>query len=228
MFATSPDGVKIADKTQPPAQISTVAAMLAAETREVDFAPIADDPQALTSSSRLRLLSVLSDEWQDASGAWATATKNYLSQTNNIVQSVQVAPSSAVLATADQIAVPVTVSNHLGQNVTVTLAVRTLTPLVTVDKDSKSQVITIDANSQRRVLIPIQALSNGKARLRGYPHLGHRGSDREYRHDHGQRAGGLGDLRHAGLRRAHRRPLRLRHRAEHPQTAQGAHCRCER
>ncbi|MEJ1230834.1 MAG: hypothetical protein WDM88_09895 [Galbitalea sp.] len=106
VFATSPDGVKIADKTQPPAQISTVAAMLAAETREVDFAPIADDPQALTSSSRLRLLSVLSDEWQDASGAWATATKNYLSQTNNIVQSVQVAPSSAVLATADQIAVP--------------------------------------------------------------------------------------------------------------------------
>jgi hypothetical protein len=157
--------VTLAKDTGSASRIALVQQMLAAEKREVVFSPVAKVPEAVTSGSRLELLSVLSNEWVMGSTAWTAAANGYVAEANKTVNSVQVAPSSTAVALADQIAVPVTINNDLDQDVTINLAVRPTTTRVSVDKDARSQSVTVDANSQRRVLIPLQALSNGNAEI---------------------------------------------------------------
>jgi hypothetical protein len=165
VFAASPTTVKVANSPQTSTRLTSVEAMIAAENGEAQFSVIADSPDALTSSRRLILLALLSDEWLDDSTTWSTEVKGYLNDTRNIVESVQVVASSTVTFLADSASLPITLSNNLDQNVTVYLAVTPTTPLVSIDKDHRFDEVTIEANSQKRVQIPIQSLSNGKAEV---------------------------------------------------------------
>ena len=163
VLATAPATVAIAKKTESRSRIALVASMLAAEQEVVSFAPIAKTPDVLTSSTRLKLLSLLSNEWTTPS--WRTAADAFLTQSSNIVNSVEVDPSREILAIADQTSLPVTVSNTLDQNVTVTLVVASLSTRVTLDPKTSSQQVTVDEGTQKRILIPMSALSNGKAAI---------------------------------------------------------------
>jgi hypothetical protein len=163
LFGASPSAVSIVPENEPAARIALVTSMLAAEQSIVAFAPIAKDPDALTSSTRLRLLASLSNEWTTAT--WTTAATAFVTGATKIVSSVQVAPSSEIVVIANQTALPVTVSNNLDQDVTVVLTVRSRTASLSVDKNSRSQSLTVDEGSQRRVQIPIEALSNGNAEI---------------------------------------------------------------
>jgi hypothetical protein len=137
--------------------------MLAAEKDVVSFAPIAKAPDVLTSSTRLKLLSLLSNEWTPAS--WRTAGRAFLTESEKIVGSVKVNPSNEILAIADQTSLPVSVSNGLDQDVTVNLVVTSLSTRVTLDQKDAVQTVTVDEGAQRRILIPMSALSNGKAAI---------------------------------------------------------------
>jgi hypothetical protein len=163
LFDGSPAVVSIANENESPDRIALVKSMLASEENIVSFAPIAADPDALTSSARLRLLAALSNEWTTAT--WPTAGKAFVTQAAKIVDSVQVTPSSEIVVIANQTALPVKISNNLNQDVTVVLSVRSRTALLSIDKDSRSQSITVDEGSQRQVQIPIEALSNGNAEI---------------------------------------------------------------
>jgi hypothetical protein len=164
-FSETPVSLRLDKDTETTSRISLVATMLAAERRVVQFAPVAATPEAITSGNRLQLLSMLSNEWTDTPSAWTTAAKGYVTQTNKVVDAVQVAQSSRILGLADQLELPISITNDLDQDVTINLLVHPTTPRVSVDKKDKFQTITIGANSQRRIQIPIQALSNGKAKL---------------------------------------------------------------
>jgi hypothetical protein len=147
-------------------RITRVTEMLAAEARVIRFSVITDpNRQELTSSRRLVLLSLLSDEWIDNPTGWNTATNGYLKDSRKITQSVQVAKSSNVLLLGNQAPLPITVSNNLDQPVTVYVAVRPRTTLIAVDKNHRLQAVTVNAQSQRRIEIPIQSLSNGKVEV---------------------------------------------------------------
>ena len=117
----------------------------------------------LTSSTRLKLLSLLSNEWTAAT--WATAGKAFLTQADKVVTSVQVDPSSEILATADQTSLPVSISNGLDQDITVQLQVRSLSTRLTVEDVNQTQTVTVDEGAQKRILIPVSAISNGNARI---------------------------------------------------------------
>jgi Family of unknown function (DUF6049) len=163
VLATPPTIVTIAKKTQSSSRIALVASMLAAEKSVVSFAPIAKAPDVLTSSTRLKLLSLLSNEWTPAN--WQIAGRAFLTEAAKIVGSVQVDPSNEILAIADQTSLPVSISNDLDQDVTVSLVVSSLSTRVTVDNKSTIQTVTVDEGAQRRILVPISALSNGKAAI---------------------------------------------------------------
>ena len=163
VFGDSPGQVKIVKRSEAPSRIALVESLLAGEQRVVAFAPIAEDPDALTAAIRLKLLSLLSNEW--TARTWTPAADSFRTQMSKIVQSVQVDPSSPALALADQTSLPVKVSNDLDQDVTVQLSVRSTTTLVTIEKKYRLQSITVEAGSQSRVQVPIQALSNGKAQI---------------------------------------------------------------
>jgi hypothetical protein len=155
--------VGIAKMTESSSRIALVKAMLASEQDVVEFAPVAKDPDVLTSSTRLKLLSLLSNEWTPAT--WRTAANAFLTQAAKIVGSVQVDPSSEILVTADQTSLPVSVSNDLDQDATIELEVRSLSARLTVDPRHSSQSVTVEQGAQRRILIPVSALSNGKAEI---------------------------------------------------------------
>ena len=163
ILTASPTTVTIAKKTQSSSRIALVTSMLAAEKDVVSFAPIAKAPDVLTSSTRLKLLSLLSNEWTPAS--WRTAGRAFLTESDKIVGSVKVNPSNEILAIADQTSLPVSVSNGLDQDVTVNLVVTSLSTRVTLDQKDAVQTVTVDEGAQRRILIPMSALSNGKAAI---------------------------------------------------------------
>ena len=163
ILSAAPTSLTIAKKTQPASRIALVTSMVAAEQDIVSFAPVAKAPDVLTSSTRLKLLSLLSNEWTAAS--WGIAGRAFLTQASKLVGSVQVDPSNEILAIADQTSLPVSVTNDLDQNVTVTLIVTSLSTRVTLDKKSSTQTVSVDEGAQRRILIPMSALSNGKAAI---------------------------------------------------------------
>lgn len=164
-LAESPTALKLGHDSENKSRIALISRMLAAEQRVVRFAPVAAEPDAITSSSRLQLLSVLSDEWLDAPAAWTAAATAYVTESRKVVDSVQVTKSSTFLGLADQLELPISISNGLDQDVTVNLLVRPTTPLVSIDKKDRFQTITIGADSQKRIQVPMQAVSNGKAEL---------------------------------------------------------------
>jgi hypothetical protein len=163
ILSGSPVTVTIAKKTQSGSRISLVKSMLAAEKAVVVFAPIAKAPDVLTSSTRLKLLSMLSNEWTPTS--WRTAGRAFLTESNKVIESVKVNPSNEILAIADQTSLPISVSNGLDQDVTVSLVVTSLSTRVTLDKKDSVQTVTVDEGAQKRILIPMSALSNGKASI---------------------------------------------------------------
>jgi hypothetical protein len=163
VFDGSPTEVKLRGEPETASRIALVASLLAGEQGVVSFAPVAKDPDALTSAMRLKVLSLLSNEW--TTKTWAPAAQAFLTEMNKVVQSVQVDPSSPVTAFADQTTLPVKVSNDLDQDVTVQLSVRSSTTLVSIDKKYRLQSVTVEAGSQSRVQVPIQALSNVKAHI---------------------------------------------------------------
>jgi hypothetical protein len=165
VFAENPAALKLAKPAESQTHVAMVAQALAAERAVDRFAPVAAAPDAITSATRLQLLSLLSNQWSDAPGAWTTAAKSYVTQSNKVVDSVQVSKSSTYLGLADQLELPVSISNGLDQDVTVNLEVRSTRALVSINPDARFQTVTISADSQKRIQIPMQALSNGNARL---------------------------------------------------------------
>lgn len=156
---------KIVNRPQSAARVDRVRAMLDAESGDAGFSAIAQDPQALTSSRRLILLSLLSNEWSPNSAAWYTASSKFLSDSSSIINSVQVVDSSNVLFLNSQGALPITVSNKFDQAVTVYITVRPQTTQLTVDPKNSSIELTIDANSLRKASVPVRSLSNGKVEV---------------------------------------------------------------
>jgi hypothetical protein len=164
-IASTQTPAKVVNKPESSARVARVRAMLDAETQEVGFSVVAETPQALTSSRRLILLSLLSNEWSPNSTAWDTASAQFLADSQKIINSVQVVDSSNVLFLSDQSALPITVSNEFDQPVTVYIVVHPLATQLSVDPKYSRVKLTIEADAQHKAQIPISSLSNGKAEV---------------------------------------------------------------
>jgi hypothetical protein len=165
VFAESPTTLTLDKDGESAERIALVANMLQAEARLARFSVIAADPATITSSYRLQLLALLSNEWENSPAAWTRAATKWITGTDGVVTSVQVAHSGHALALADRVALPITISNGLDQAVTVTLLARSTTTKFAVEPRYQSQTITIDADSQKKVQIPIDAVGKGNGHL---------------------------------------------------------------
>jgi hypothetical protein len=159
----SPTPATIVDAVLDQNRVDKVAALLAAETADAQFATIARDPLAMTSARRLDLLALLSNSWLDDPTGWSVAADDFLATSTNIRNSVQIAPSSTVQLPADRGSLPVTVNNDLDQEVTVYVNVRAYTPLLTVEEQFVELVI--EPRSSGRAQIPVVSLANGEVQL---------------------------------------------------------------
>lgn len=144
-------------------RVDAVAALLAAEAADTQFAVVVADPLALTAARRVGLLAILSNAWRQNPADWQAATLEYLDRSTAIRESVQIASSSTIQLLADRGSLPVTVSNELNQAVTVFITVQPRTAVLRVENTRVELVV--EPQSSRKAQIPVQSLSNGEVQL---------------------------------------------------------------
>ncbi len=130
---------------------------------ENQFATVVDDPTTITAPRRVELLGRMSVAWGDDLASWNTESATFLADSTSLLSSVQLVESSTINLLADRGSLPITVQNALGQPVTVYVTVRPLKALLAV-QDQRVEV-TIDPDSQRKALVPVQSVSNGEVRI---------------------------------------------------------------
>lgn len=157
--AGEPNAATIVDKAQDGGRVGVVSGMLDAAAAEQQFATIIDNPELITAPRQLQLLALTSNSWLANTAGWSTATSDFLSRSIEIRNSVQVVESSSFNLLADSAALPIAVSNTLGQAVTVYITVRPETALLAVE-DSRVEIV-VEPNSQAKGQVPVQAISNG-------------------------------------------------------------------
>lgn len=157
--AEPPSVASLVDMPQDGSRVAEVSSMLMASNAEFHFSSILENPELLTSPRRLQLLALTSNAWHSDTAGWATATADFITQSNDLLASVQVVESSSFNLLADSASIPISVSNALPQAVTVYITVRPETAILAVE-DSRVKVV-IEPNSQGKGQIPVQAISNG-------------------------------------------------------------------
>ena len=163
LLTTSPATATLVDKQHDETALTSVRTLLAEEAEDAAFSVIAENPSLITSDRRLDLLATLSNGWSENPDGWQAAANDYLAASVALRNSVKIVKSSSITLWADRASLPVTVSNELGQPVTVYVTVRPLTPLLKIE-DSFVEVV-VEPQSQRKASVPVQSLSNGVVEL---------------------------------------------------------------
>jgi len=159
LAATKPTTATVNDMPQSAERLADFARLTTAAQQERSYFSIADDPGALIAQRRLALLDVLGAIATDESDGWGTAVNGFLVDSNDYRTAVTVVESSNFLFLANNSFLPVSVNNNLNQAVTVFITVDPRTALLAVDEERVK--VHIEANSQAKGDVPVQALSNG-------------------------------------------------------------------
>ncbi|EAR26147.1 membrane protein [marine actinobacterium PHSC20C1] len=159
LAANEPSPATVEDMPQSDARLADFARLSSAAKQERTFFSIAADPEALIAQRRLALLDVLGTIPTDDPADWLTEVNGFLVDSRDYRTAVAVVESSNFLLLADNSFLPVSVNNDLNQAVTVYITVDPRTALLAVG-DSRVE-LHIEANSQAKGDIPVQALSNG-------------------------------------------------------------------
>lgn len=154
---------KLVDKPENSKRLGLVKSMLTSEKSVGQFSSALKDPTLVTGPQRLSLLAVLSHNWDSDPAGWEEAAAGYLEANHAITTSVNIAESSPINLVADNGSLPIAVGNTLGHPVTVYLSVRPDRALLNVIKNHIE--VTIEANSQTRVYIPVESVANGEVSL---------------------------------------------------------------
>lgn len=159
-LAVAPTEATVKDEPQSSDRLNAATHLLAASNAETSFATVAEDPQAILDERRLALLAVLSNQWDVDADGWSAVVEAFLSDSHDLRSAVHLVTSDDFLLAADfDQFLPITVSNKLDQPVTVYVTVRPSTGALVV-ADSHVE-LSLDANSQAKVNVPVRSLSNG-------------------------------------------------------------------
>jgi len=159
LAAIEPSTATVNDMPHSADRLADFARLTSAAQQERSYFSIADDPEALTAQRRLALLDVLGAIPTADSDAWLTAVNGFLADSIDYRTAVTVVESSNFLFLANNSFLPVSVNNNLNQAVTVFITVDPRTALLAV-ADGRVKV-HVEANSQAKGDVPVQALSNG-------------------------------------------------------------------
>jgi len=159
LAATDPSTATVNDMPHGADRLADFARLTSAAEQERSYFSIADDPEALIAQRRLALLDVLGAIPTADSDGWLTAVNGFLADSIDYRTAVTVVESSNFLFLANNSFLPVSVNNNLNQAVTVFITVDPRTALLAVD-DGRVKV-HVEANSQAKGDVPVQALSNG-------------------------------------------------------------------
>ncbi len=159
VLGQSPVLGELVESSHDATRVEATRRLFEAEDSELKFATIAERPGDITDPRRLQLLALLSTTWTGNLAGWTAAVDDFLLESTELLNSVQVVESSAINLLADSASLPISVSNSLAQTVTVYITVLPRAPLIAVI-DSEVELV-IEPNSQAKGQVPVQSISNG-------------------------------------------------------------------
>ena len=160
--ATPTISASITPKAEPQTRLQLVNSLLAAEASARSFSTVLDTPSQITGERRITLLATLSNAWS-LDTTWPIEVKKYTARSEAIISSVSIAKSSSVHIIATSSLLPVTVTNKLPWPVTVFVFVRSPNSILSITTQRVS--LTIQAESQAKVSVPVRANANGDSQV---------------------------------------------------------------
>ncbi|HIY64991.1 MAG TPA: hypothetical protein H9830_01780 [Candidatus Agrococcus pullicola] len=123
------------------------------------YSEIADEPRSLRVPFRLSALAALHVTGATTGPSLERQVRSFSVLTDELLESVRILPGSQIRIVGSSVQLPVELVNELNDAVTVSVHLRTLSPIVIVD-DPLTEV-TIAAGSTQRVLVPVEVIGSG-------------------------------------------------------------------
>jgi hypothetical protein len=153
---------RLVDRPADDDRLNTIRTLLRAHAAEGTFATIADDPTDITAPRRLRALGLLSQSWRASPDAWFDRSSEFLTESGELRESVQLVESSQVNLLTDLERLPVSIGNSLDVPVTVFVNVRSQSPELII-RENHLEVLVEPQSTARQFVIPVRSLANGTA-----------------------------------------------------------------
>lgn len=155
---------RLVPAAESPDRVRTVTELLASEAATEQFSSVVVDPTLVTGPRRLSLLALLASSWASDAEGWARSARAYVSQGEELLDSVHIPDSSTITFLQEKGNLPIAVMNELDFPVTVYVTVQPERAILDVLDDRVE--LTIEANSQAKASIPVQSIANGEVRTK--------------------------------------------------------------
>ena len=156
--------VNFRSRAEPDVRVGLARLLLSREAEIGAFSTALEDPVTTTGAHRLELLALLATSWTSDPAGFQAAVGDSLAASGEILRSVTVTTKGPINVAANKVDFPIILSNELDQAVTVRVRVVPSNGRLIVGSDIDT---TIDANSERRVTVPVTAaIGNGDVTLR--------------------------------------------------------------
>jgi hypothetical protein len=139
----------------PPAGLHAVRDALA---RERVTATVLADPEPMVAAAERSAVAASATGWRGRLDEWRKQVGRFSRQAEADANGLRVLEGSDVTVVSSQVQLPVTVENELPQEAQVQVALRATTQRLVVPG---SPLVSVPANSQRRLTVPVRAVANG-------------------------------------------------------------------
>lgn len=129
------------------------------DRRISEYSEISADPLALHVPLRLAALAALRSDGLEDDAALTRQLTDFSRATSEMLDAVRIVPGSEIHIVGSSVQLPVEVMNDLDSDAAVIVQLRTMTPIVIVERAETE--VTIASGSSQRVLIPVEVVGSG-------------------------------------------------------------------
>lgn len=142
------------------ALISFAEAVHEQDARVERYAEIAEEPDTIHIPFRLASLAALYSESVISEASLDRQVRSLTDVADVLLESVRILPGSTIQVVGSNVELPIELVNELDENATVTVHIRTTSPIVVVQNPYME--VTVAAGSSQRVLMPVEVIGSGR------------------------------------------------------------------
>lgn len=162
-LASDSTTVTLSAKKASDARVDAVRPLVEADDALQQFSTALREPQLITSKERLRMLALTSTAWSDNPTGLTSEISKVTTSVDKTTKLISVVDGSPVNILGDRSSLPIVIQNDTASAAVVYLQVVPSNYFLSVEKNHLA--VTVQANSQQRVTVPVQSVANGKVEL---------------------------------------------------------------
>jgi hypothetical protein len=162
-LASDSTTVTLSAKKASDARVDAVRPLVGADDALQQFSTALKEPQLVTSKERLRMLALTSTAWSDNTTGLKSEISKVTTSVDKATKLISVVDGSPVNILGDRSSLPIVIQNDTASAAVVYLQVVPSNYFLSVEENHVA--VTVQANSQQRVTVPVQSVANGKVEL---------------------------------------------------------------